>query len=103
MRIATVVRTVRRAWPRSARLCIPRLPCRAQVQDGKDHRDHHEYVADGSSSSEVEIDERQLVRLRGQRLRRVRWAALGQAEDEVEHLDGVHDPEYEHDADDRAQ
>src|SRR6185437_14637660 len=70
----------------SARSVIEGPPVRPKIDKGKQRRDHDEDVAECGALPEVELHERQVVGLGGDRLRRVRRAAAGQAEDDVQHL-----------------
>src|SRR5882757_7394520 len=75
----------------------------AEVEHGKSKGDDDQDVGGRGTLAEVELDERKLVRLGGDRLRRVRWATAGESEDDVDHLQRVDDAENEDDVDHRAQ
>ena len=79
------------------------MPACAQVERRENERDDNQDVGQRGSLTEVELHERQVVGLGRDRLRRVRRAAAGEAEDDVDHLERVHHAEHEHDVDRRPQ
>src|SRR3954463_2322158 len=87
----------------TASSCSHRATICSEVEDGKYKGDHDQDVGRRGALSEVELDERKLVRLGRDRLRRVRRAAAGEPEDDVNHLQRVDDAQNKNDVDHRTK